>query len=158
MSDDWIKELLSSFQDQITKGTYEAIYSLDGEARDHIMRSQATACVHAFVDLFAIPKELDLDGFLEHMKYGGSSKVDIRRENDTIEFIERHEGECMCPLVKRDAARLTPQLCDCAVHWLRMLVQRHTDKPVAVELVESVATGARDCTFRIRLGTRMLPE
>jgi hypothetical protein len=152
MSEDWIEGLLRSFQDQITKGAYEVIYALDGEARDAVMQSQARTCVHAFTDLFGIPKELGLDEFLEHMKYGGSSKVDMHRIDDTIHWIERHEGECMCPLVKRGAARLAPELCDCAVHWLRMLVQRHTNETVTVELVESVATGARDCAFRIKLG------
>ena len=152
MSEDWIEKLLRSYQDEITKGAYDAIYALDDEVRDHLMQSQANACVHAFTNLFAIPKELVLDEFLERMKYGGSSKVDMHRTDDTIEWVERHEGECMCPLVKRGAARLAPELCGCAVHWLRMLVQRHTEKTVAVELVESVATGARDCAFRIKLG------
>jgi len=152
MSEDWIEQLLRSFQDEITKGAYEGLYALQDEARDRVMRSQAEACVHAFTELFAIPRELGLDEFLEHMKYGGSSKVDILRTNDTIEWIEQHDGECMCPLVKRGAARLVPELCGCAVHWLRMLVERHTGEPVGVELIESVATGARNCAFRVKLG------
>jgi len=33
-----------------------------------------------------------------------------------------------------------------------MLVQRHTEKKVSVELLDSVAQGARNCTFRVQLG------
>lgn len=152
MSEDWIEQLLRSFQDEITKGAYEGVYALEGEARDRVMESQAKSCVHAFTALYAIPRDLGLDEFLERMKYGGSSKVEIRRDGDTIEWVEEHEGECMCPLVKRGVARLAPELCNCAVHWLRMLVQRHTDREVTVELGESVATGARSCAFRVKLG------
>lgn len=59
----------------------------------------------------------------------------------------------MCPLVKRDIVHLKPELCRCAVHWLRMLIERHAHRPARVELVESVAGGAQECVFRITLTT-----
>ncbi len=152
MTEDWLAEALRNFQDAITKGTFEGIYSLDGEALDRVMHDQAEACVHAFVELFGIPADLDLDAFLEHMKYGGSSKVAIERDGNDILWREEHHGECMCPLVKRGVIRLDEKLCVCAINWLRMLVERHTDEPVRVELVESVAGGAENCTFRVRVG------
>jgi hypothetical protein len=154
MSDDWIEQALRGFQDAITKGAYEGIYALEEPARDRVLESQAGACVHAFVELFGISKDLSLDEFLERMRYGGSSKVEITREGDTIIWDEQHEGQCMCPLVKRGVVPLTPELCSCAVHWLRMLVQRHTESKVAVELRASVATGARNCTFAVRIGEK----
>jgi hypothetical protein len=150
--DDWLEQAMRGFQDAITKGAYEGIYALEEPARDRVLESQAGACVHAFVELFGISKDLTLDEFLEKMRYGGSSKVEITREGDSILWDEQHEGQCMCPLVKRDVVPLGPELCGCAVHWLRMLVQRHTEAQVGVELLSSVATGSRNCTFRIRLG------
>ena len=152
MTDDWLTEALRNYQDAGTRGTFEGIYSLDGEALDRVMHDQAEACVHAFVELFGISADLDLEAFLEHMQYGGSSKVHIERNGNDILWREEHHGECMCPLVKRGVIRLDEKLCVCAVHWLRMLVQRHTDEPVHVEMVESVAGGAESCTFRIRIG------
>lgn len=152
MSDDWIEQALRGFQDAITKGAYEGIYALEEPARDRVLESQAGACVHAFVELFGISKDLTLDEFLDKMRYGGSSKVEITRDGDTILWDEQHEGQCMCPLVKRGVVPLAPELCGCSVHWLRMLVQRHTDAKVSVELRDSVARGSRNCTFRVRLG------
>jgi hypothetical protein len=152
MSDDWIEQALRGFQDAITKGAYEGIYALEAPARDRVLESQAGSCAHAFVELFGISKDLSLDEFIEKMRYGGSSKVEITREGDTLIWDEQHEGQCMCPLVKRDVVPLRPELCACAVHWLRMLVQRHTAEEVTVELLDSVALGARNCTFRVRIG------
>lgn len=153
MSDDWIEQALRGFQDAITKGAYEGIYALEEPDRDRVLESQARSCVHAFAELFGISKDLTLDEFIEQMRYGGSSKVEITRESEnSMIWDEQHEGECMCPLVKRGVVPLAPELCGCAVHWLRMLVQRHTEKNVSVELLDSVAKGARNCTFRVRLG------
>jgi len=152
MSDDWLTEALRNYQDAITAGTYRGIYALDGEALERVMHDQAEACVHAFVELFAIPAELDLDAFLENIQYSGSSKVYIERDGDDILWREEHHGQCMCPLVKRGVIRLDKKLCVCAIHWVRMLVERHAGEPVQVELLESVATGADDCMFRLRIG------
>jgi len=152
VEEDWVQQAIRDFQDKITCGTYEGIYALDSQSRDKVMEAQARSCVQAFVELFAIPAELDLEGFLEHMKLGGSGKVDVERDGDTIVFDEHRDGECMCPLVKRGVIRLDPALCVCGVHWIRMLVQRHTERPVSVELLDSVARGSRNCTYRITLG------
>jgi hypothetical protein len=153
MSDDWIEQALRGFQDAITKGAYEGIYSLEEPVRDRVLESQAKSCVNAFTELFGISKDLTLDEFIEKMRYGGSSKVEVTREGeDTIIWDEQHEGQCMCPLVKRNVVPLSPELCGCASHWLRMLVQRHTDKKVSVELMNAVASGSRNCTFRVHLG------
>jgi hypothetical protein len=152
MEDDWIQQAIRDFQDKITRGTYDGIYALPDDARDRVMEAQARSCVHACIELFAIPADLDLEGFLEHMKLGGSGKVDIQRDGDVIVFDEHRGGECMCPLVKRAVIRLEPALCGCGVHWIRMLFERHTDRPVSVELIDSVAQGSRNCRYRITLG------
>lgn len=152
MSEDWLEELFRDYQDAITRGAYTGIYALDEAALDLVMREQASSCVHSFVRLFDIPAGLDLDGFLEAMATGGSAKVNVKRDGDTILWEEEHNGECLCPLVKRGVVPLKPQLCVCGVHWLRMLVERHTDRRVHVEMLDSVATGSRNCTMRITLG------
>ncbi|MFQ5352656.1 MAG: hypothetical protein ACE5D3_06250 [Candidatus Binatia bacterium] len=152
MAEDWLDKLLGDFQNAITRGTYEGLSLLDEGSRDTVMEAQARSCVKAYAELFDIPAELSLEDFLEKMAFGGSSKVNIERDGDTIIWEEEHNGECMCPLVKRGGVDLDSMLCSCAVHWLRMLVQRHTDRRVAVELIDSVANGAQNCSFRVRIG------
>ncbi len=151
MAEDWIQQLIRDYQDTITKGLYEGIYRLEPKQLDGVMQCQAHACFEAFVKLYDIPEELDLDAFLERMSIGGPSKIAIRRDGDTILWEELHEGQCMCPLVKREVVALEPGLCVCAVHWVRKLIERHARRPARVEMLESVATGSRNCVFRITL-------
>jgi hypothetical protein len=151
MSDDWIQELMRDFQDRITCGALRGVFRLDDNSVDIVMQEQASTCVAEFVKLYDLPADMGLDAFLERMTIGGPSKIDIERDGDTILWKERHEGECMCPLVRREVIELNPKLCNCAVHWLRMLVERHTKRPVRVELLDSVAQGNKDCIFRVTL-------
>jgi hypothetical protein len=152
VSENPTEKLIRDFQDRITQGTYEGIYALDEGALERVMECQASACVRAFAELYQISDDLDLDAFLEKMTLGGSSKIRIRREApDTILWEELHEGQCMCPLVTREVIPLEGGLCRCAVHWLRMLVERHVRGPVHVELLDSVAQGSSNCVFRIRI-------
>jgi hypothetical protein len=152
VSDNPTEKLIRDFQDRITRGAYEGIYALDEAARDGVMQCQAHACVRAFTELYQISDDLDLDGFLEKMTMGGSSRIRIQREDpNTILWEELHEGECMCAFVTREVIPLEPGLCSCAVHWLRMLVERHVVGPVKVELLDSAAQGSENCVFRIEI-------
>lgn len=157
MADDWIEQLMRDYQDTVTRGAYQGIYELDEQARDGVMRCQAHACVGAFVRLYDLREDLDLEAFLARMATGGPSKIRIRRDGDTILWEEQHEGQCMCPLVRREVIPLHPALCSCAVHWLRMLVERHFQGKARVELLDSVAQGGENCVFRITLCSETPP-
>jgi hypothetical protein len=149
MADHPADELVRQFQDRIVAGTWNGLRGLDEAGFDGVMACQAASCAQAYVQLFQIPDTLDLDGFLERMVLGGSSKIEIRREGNTIRWEEIHGGECMCPLVKRGVVPLEPGLCRCAVHWVRDLFARHVKGPVHVRLLDSVALGAQNCTFEV---------
>jgi hypothetical protein len=85
------------------------------------------------------------------MQMGGSSKIRIERDGNTILWEEQHEGQCVCPLVTREVVPLAPALCGCAKHWLRMLFERRVRGPVHVELLDSAAKGGQNCVFRVTL-------
>jgi len=149
MPDDPVEKIVRDFQEQIVRGAYDGIYALDEARLDHVMECQAASCAAAFTALYQIPDDLDLDGFLERMTLGGSSKIRVRREGDTILWEELHGGQCVCPLVTRGVIRLEPGLCRCAVHWVRKLFERHVRGPVRVELLDSAARGGENCVFRV---------
>jgi len=152
MAEDWIEELLRQYQDVVTRGVYEGIYRLDEEARASVLACQGRVCCEEFVKLYDIPADLDLETFFTRMATGGPSRIRIQRDGDTILWEELHEGQCMCPLVKRGVVPLQPELCVCAVHWLRLLIERHARRSAKVELLESVARGSESCVFRVTLG------
>jgi hypothetical protein len=145
------EKLVRDFQDRITRGSYDGIYALDEQSLDRVMECQAQACVGAYTELYQISEDLDLDAFLQKMTMGGSSKIRIRREGNTIQMEELHGGRCVCPLVTREVIPLEPGLCHCAVHWMRKLFERHVRGPVHVEMLDSAALGGENCVFRIEI-------
>lgn len=152
---DWIEELKREFQDDITRGTFSGLMKLEHEQLDPVMECQAQACMESFVKLYDLPAHLDLDTFLKRIRTGGPSKIEIEREGDTILWRELHEGHCMCPLVSREVVPLSKGLCQCSIHWVRKLIERHAGRHARVELAESVAGGGQNCVFRIQLGEKM---
>jgi hypothetical protein len=107
------------------------------------MEGRARTCVSAFAALAGLPAPMDLGAFLETMRTAGPSRIEIRREGDTIYWREQHQGECVCPLVRRSVVRLDPKLCMCGAYWVQYLFGTVTQPPVDVETVTTVATGGR---------------
>ena len=109
MSENPVEKMVRDFQDRIVAGTFAGLREIDREAHDHVMECQAASCAEAFVELYNIPAELDLDGFIDKMRMGGSSKIEIEREADgALIWRELHAGQCVCPLVTRDVIPLDP--------------------------------------------------
>lgn len=144
---------MRQFQDRLLAGLYRGLYELEDEPLRQVMDAQAESCVQAFVALHEIPADLDLDGFLERMKTAGPGRVTVTRaEDDSLLWTEWHAGECVCPHVRRKTVPLDVKLCLCGETWVRVLVERHARRKAEVELIESVATGAENCAYRIVLG------
>ncbi len=146
---EWVQNMMRDYQNKITRGLFETIYEVDGPCLGSIMEGQAESCVTAFVDLTSLPVPMDLDAFLEHMRTSGASQVKIHREGNVIHWDEFHQGECVCPLIRLDVIRLDAKLCICGAHWIKHLFKVATGTTVEVETVETAATGAQNCTFRI---------
>lgn len=150
---DWVEQLMRSFRDKLVGGLYEGVYALEGEPLRRVMDAQAEACVQAFVALTEIPAELDFDAFLVRMKVSGPSKIELERvSDDELLWREMHHGECVCPHVRQGVIPLDPKLCICGATWVRLLVERHARRRATVTLVESVATSAENCVYRVTLG------
>lgn len=150
---DWVEQLMRSFRDKLVGGLYEGVYALEGEPLHRVMDAQAEACVQAFVSLTEIPAELDFDGLLDRVKTSGPSKIELERvSDDELLWRELHRGECVCPHVRQGVVPLDAKLCICGATWVRLLVERHARRSATVTLVESVATGAENCVYRVTLG------
>ncbi len=151
-ADDWVVDLMRSFQQKLTAGLLRGAYTLEGEPLRQVMDAQAEACVHAFSELSDLPPDLDFESFLERMRTAGPSKMELTRLSpDELLWTELHEGQCVCPHVRLGTIALDRRLCRCGETWVRLLVERHARRPAAVSIVESVATGSRNCVYSIRL-------
>ena len=144
-------ELMREYQDKLTRSLYEAIYRLDDTALDALMEAQSRSCLGVFFGLTAPPSPMDLDSFLDAMSTAGTSQVDIQRDGNLIYWTERHQGRCICPLVRLEVVSLDAKLCTCAVHFVERLFRTLAKTPVSVEMIETVATGAENCCFRVTI-------
>jgi len=156
--DDWMQALIRDYQDKLTCGLYEAIYALDGSSQGALMEGQARSCVAAFLKLTNLPTPMDLDSFLNAMRISGPSQVEIQREGDVIHWTELHHGQCVCPFVRRQVVRLHPTLCICGAYWVKYLFETVAHTAVEVETIETVATGAENCCFRITVQGEARPD
>jgi predicted hydrocarbon binding protein len=147
----WVQDLIRDYQDKLTCGLYDAIYKLDRRSVGTLMRAQARACGAAFIDLADLRGPMPLDQFLERMRISGPSKVEIHREANVILWDEQHDGQCMCPFVRRQVIRLDRRLCICGAQWVKYLFENVANTPVDVDMVSSAATGARNCSFVVRI-------
>jgi predicted hydrocarbon binding protein len=148
---DWIQQLIRDYQDILTCGLYEAIYTLDDRSVETLMRAQGRTCAGAFLKLSDLHSPMALDDFLKAMRIAAPSKIEIQRDGDVIEWIELHQGECVCPFVRRKVVRLDPKLCICGAQWVQHLFETVAHTRVEVETVETVATGAQNCHYRVRI-------
>ena len=103
----------------------------------------------AFLELGTLRTPTSLDEFLHAIRTGGPSQVNIQREGDDIHWSEQHHGECVCPFVRRGVVRLDPKLCLCGAHWVKHLFATVAKTDVEIDILDTVATGAQNCNFRI---------
>ena len=150
-TEDWVQELIRNYQDTLTCGLYEAIYRLEQPCVETLMQAQAQTCAGAFLKLSALPIPMEIDAFFETMRIAGPSQIDIQRDGEVIRWTEQHHGECVCPFIKRGVVRLDPKLCVCGAHWVKVLFETVTQTRVDIEMLETVATGAQNCCFVIRV-------
>jgi hypothetical protein len=59
------------------------------------------------------------------------------------------EGHCLCPMVESKPAGLSSTYCMCSLGYVQEWYEQKLQKPVTVELVESVLRGGKHCTFKI---------
>ncbi|MDI6857448.1 MAG: hypothetical protein QME71_03925 [Dehalococcoidia bacterium] len=149
---EFVDELLRADRDEIVRGFCRGFANLDAASGTALLSEMAGACRNCFLRRADFPDGLTLEGLIERLETAGPHRIEIRRVEKEIIWSELLEGRCACPLVRLGTVPLCPRLCDCAVEWLRGLIEKYHGGNVTVELVESVAGGSQSCVFRVKLG------
>lgn len=144
----------------------------DPEVREKIMTDRACVFVEEFgeeplLKLRRIFKEEDLDAVLETMgqdtyKYAkpyrdGNVVYETKNPSDPDAFekaetpYEKQVAYCHCPLAKAARTPVPQPYCWCGGGWYKGIWEFITEKPVRVELLESVMKGDDRCTFAVHL-------
>jgi predicted hydrocarbon binding protein len=124
------------------------------EAAKKILKVCGTNCARIVAEVYNWDLTLyDLDSFVSIMNEHPGDRCE--KEKNTVIY-EFKPTKCECPLVSEAIIEMSPIQCSiqcsfCFTSWLEHMFGTVTKRPVKAELIESLATGASKCTFRIQL-------
>jgi predicted hydrocarbon binding protein len=133
----WVKDLVESLDAH-----------LDDETKIALLESCGQACARAGPVRAAEACRGNLDAWLVTLAKWHGGEEYVRRDGDVVHVIC---DECLCMLVKDGPTRLPDTFCYCSLGWMKEVFGVVAEKPVEVELIESIKRGAEQCRFVIRL-------
>ncbi len=90
----------------------------------------------------------DIDAFLEALQQQRIVGTKLTREGDRIYvFYDR----CYCGMVNATQEKISPTFCQCSKNYVLKTFEGIFEKPVAVELIQSIIQGAPECKFVVHL-------
>jgi predicted hydrocarbon binding protein len=144
-----IEEFLRSW----IRGVIDGLKEIDEETARRILKRCGENCCKIFLEVYGLDlASHNLDSLVAKLDEGllttGTRCV---KEGDVIIYEFKPE-QCECLLVSEGIVKLTPRLCSaCFTNWLEYMFETVSKRAVRAELIESLATGASKCAFRIRL-------
>ena len=148
----WIKDLINNM-DSI----------LDYDTKIKLMHSCGKSC---YIDAFGVAAEGQPSPQLAErwMAYLKNAGFEIREEGNVTVVnyswgrdhqnpwgLMMKDGFCLCPIVESIPKGLSPTFCNCSAGYVKEMFQRYMGKPVDVELMGTLQTGADDCRFKITI-------
>ena len=130
-------------------GVVASLNEVDEETAKKILKKSGEDCCKIFLEVYGYDLSgRDLDSLIELL----DSRGGCWKEDENTVIYEFKPERCACPLVEKKMVKLSPRLCSaCFTNWLAYMFGTVTKKTVKAELIESLATGASKCAFRIRL-------
>ena len=133
----WIETLMANLDAHV-----------DEETRVRVLENCGRTCIPASLvkKARACKKRTpDMDGFLDEL---GQIWSHLHREGEDVYAIYE---KCYCPLVKSYPGQLSPTFCNCSRGWIKELFEQALERPVDVELQQSIKQGDPLCRFLVRL-------
>lgn len=97
------------------------------------------------------------DGYRQMVKQSLSGdNITYDWEKGVITMSSEERTDCFCPLISR-LDHTPPVACNCSLGWQKHTWETLLQRPVTVELKESVLRGGKRCTFIIRIGAAAQP-
>lgn len=134
--EDWITSLMQKLDSQ-----------LDEQTRVKLMESCGRDCARRGAIRLAESCKGDVEKLVKTLaEYLG-------KENSYIEGSVIHLGysKCLCDLVAEGPERLSDTYCICSRGWVLEMFETAAQKPVKVELLQSIKRGHPSCKFLIKL-------
>ena len=108
-------------------------------------------CCSAFWEQTVIKYRGDFDGLSKLIKHGASGDdVSWDREKGVITMTSPERTDCFCPLISVQQ-HTSPAVCDCSLGWQKHTWETFLERPVRVEMKETVLRGGKRCIFEIHI-------
>ena len=120
---------------------------LDEPRRVALMEARGRSCARMGPMRVAQAHKGNLDAFIAD--FGRHAGPDgLRREGNVVKV---KYPTCYCPLASEIKEALSPTYCNCSVGWLKQMYETVTEKPVRVEVLETIKRGGQACRFNVIL-------
>ncbi|MBN1273966.1 MAG: hypothetical protein JXB26_17015 [Candidatus Aminicenantes bacterium] len=128
----WLSHLTAAMDEHLEYGKKIALLEDCGRA-----------CAGTHVLETALRYKGNLEGWLIQMrKWVGADNV--KKEGNTVSIVYE---KCLCPLVQDLSPLKTKTFCHCSRGWLLENFSAVLDRPVEVDLEESIMMGGKQCRF-----------
>ncbi len=124
---------------------------LDEETRVKVMAGAGKGCFrrHAFKTDIARDGKGDLDKLLAAMK----RNFEVWREGDLVHIrFGKEVKQCFCPVARYHPALPHDMHCECTRATQQAIFETALERPIKVEILESVRRGDKTCHFLAHVG------
>lgn len=142
---DLLKQQLDGARERFAKLVTIMGEDLDGASRARILTRLGRQCAQSYRPLFEKYRG-NPRGFHELVKTAWLESAETDAETGVL-LVAGKPAPCACPLVK--AGRTPADFCQCSAGWQEEAYSTVLDKPVSVEIVETVLRGGKRCGFGI---------
>jgi len=123
----------------------------DKEKREKVMEKLGNTCFNNFFGKIAEGIKKNSSGMAEIVqninKLSGGEHFKLEGNKVYATF-----NQCLCQIgVRETEAFISKIYCSCSLGWMKSLFKTVLDKPVNVELLESIVSGGNNCRFVIDL-------
>lgn len=94
-------------------------------------------------------QSINLPDFLARLNEQGIGGGELRVEGGDVVGVYR---KCYCGLVREAKGALPASYCHCSAGWFEGLFSAALNRPVQVDIAETILGGAEACTFVIHIG------
>ena len=152
MLEKWKVEAFERLKRAWIRGVVAGLDEVDEETARKVLKECGEACAKSWLDSYGYdPTSYDLSSWIKLLNESDPGVRNVKRGDDSVLYELKH-GQCVCPLVSENTVELTPKLClACSTNFFEYVFKKAAKRPVRVEVIESFATGADKCAFRIWL-------
>jgi len=126
---------------------------LGGKDRETVFEQCGKVCFQScnITDAISdIKKKTNSTGeLLAELNKAGIGGGNLKIEGDAVSGVYE---KCYCPYRNALGESISPEFCNCTRGWAKSLLELILDKPVEVELVQSIGKGDPVCRFEAKLG------